>query len=281
MKWYVTGMIALLLVMTGCSSNQQEIETPAKQEEKQQEEIQPEENQQADSAVNIEELIKSTKINFVESHSLKLDTSMESTVKEDGNIQKGLMRVAGDLTFGPVGFHASMTEDEVTVEAYYVDDAAYVKPDGQDLWYKLPNTDTEGLSEFGNIKEETVKFLNFILSLKDDLKVTDEGGVYKISYETTGNSNEIEKIITDSLDGLLIDANFVVNSLRYELSVQKGSHEITESRVIMDLSLKNESGVVMSRMIIDTKSLFSDFNKLDKIVVPQEIINTASEIPSE
>ncbi|CAM4428898.1 DUF6612 family protein [Paenibacillus tarimensis] len=271
MKWYVAGMIALMLVITGCSSNQQEIGTPAKQEEK----------QQTETVVNAEELIRSVKKTFVASHSMKLDTTLLSTVEEGGTSQKEQIRMVGDLTLSPDEFHASVTAAEEKIEMYLVNNAAYVRPDGQEMWFKMSGNDTEELSGLGDTKEQTVKFLDLLLSFKDDLNVTDEGDVYNISYETTENSDEIEELIISSTDGVFTDGNFALNSFRYDLSVRKDSHELTENRAVMDLALKDESGAVMSKLIIDTYALFSDFNKIDKIVVPQEIVDSATEIPSE
>jgi hypothetical protein len=215
--------------------------------------------------------------------------TMEGTVGQDITItqgdqkqnQKMDMTVKMDATVKPQEIYQEVktkTPDngEQEIKQYITDKGIYTNMDGQ--WMKLPDEQKELI--MASIGESTApeKQLERLKSVAKDTKVTVEGDEYIIKAEMSGDGvKELAKSLMSQSGGgqqaAMLD-NMDIKNIKVEYAVNKKSLYLTKANVEMTMNMEVEGQSVSLEM--KTKSNFSNYNKIEKIEVPQEALDSAA-----
>ncbi|MGB3100507.1 MAG: DUF6612 family protein, partial [Psychrobacillus psychrotolerans] len=99
-----------------------------------------------------------------------------------------------------------------------------------------------------------------------------------------GSGEEFTALVKDQVDEALqnltagenINLDFTINSVDYEVHIDKDSYQTTKLDTVIDMDMTMDGETINLKM--DAKTDFSKFNEIGGIVVPQEIIDSATSI---
>lgn len=189
-----------------------------------------------------------------------------------------------DVTFNPFAMHQIVTtstpDGEETLESYWTEEGFY-QEDPVEGWVKLPSELTEGLDELMAMTTAGDQVAQ-AEALGEDMTVEDTGDAYQLNYEGDGEalmeavlasfeSMMGEEDASMSMDGMMEEINF--NDISYEMTVEKETFYLTEMSMYIDMDISAE-GESMN-MIQNTEMSISNFNGVEPITVPEDVLNNA------
>lgn len=190
-----------------------------------------------------------------------------------------------DVTFNPFAMHQTVTTstpdgEEETLESYWTEDGFY-QEDPLEGWVKLPSELSEGLDELMAMTTAGDQVAQ-AEALGEDMTVEDTGNAYQLSYEGDGEalmeavlasfeSMMGEEDASMSMEGIMEEINF--NEISYEMTVEKETFYLTEMSMYIDMDMSAEGESL--NMIQSTDMSISNFNGVEPIIVPEDVLNGA------
>lgn len=190
-----------------------------------------------------------------------------------------------DVTFNPFAMHQTVTTStpdgqEETLESYWTEEGFY-QEDPLEGWVKLPSELTEGLDELMAMTTAGDQVAQ-AEALGDDLIVEDTGDAYQLSYEGDGEAlmeavlASFESMMAEdeaamSMEGIMEEINF--NDVSYEMTIDKETFYLTEMSMYIDMDISAEGESL--NMIQSTDVSISNFNGVDTITVPEDVLDNA------
>ncbi len=189
-----------------------------------------------------------------------------------------------DVTFNPFAMHQIVTtstpDGEETLESYWTEEGFY-QEDPVEGWVKLPSELTEGLDELMAMTTAGDQVAQ-AEALGEDMTVEDTGDAYQLNYEGDGEalmeavlasfeSMMGEEDASMSMEGMMEEINF--NDISYEMTVEKETFYLTEMSMYIDMDISAE-GESMN-MIQNMEMSISNFNGVEPITVPEDVLNNA------
>lgn len=190
----------------------------------------------------------------------------------------------------PLAYYQQLNYDLVGesmfFELYSTEDGFYVYIEDEDIWGKLNATDAEELiadleienpleeledledllDEFELIEEDD----NYILILKEDSASKFEEAMKKIADEVGPEGSLVE---VDEEDWDYVIKNMKLNSIDYKIVIDKATYYPIEIDVEMDMEVREK--IAKTRMHQTIKGVYNEYNTINKIEIPQEVIDSA------
>lgn len=214
-------------------------------------------------------------------------TNMEITMPDfvTGEAMTIPIHTVEDVTFNPFAMHQTVTTttpdgEEETLESYWTEDGFY-QEDPVEGWVKLPSELTEDLNELMAMTTAGDQVAQ-AETLAEEMTVEDTGDSYQLSYEGDGEAM-MEAILASfeslmgeedasmSMEGLMEDFNF--NEISYEMTIEKETFYLTEMSMYVDMEISAEGESL--NMVQSTAMSISNFNGVDTIKVPDEVLDGA------
>lgn len=190
-----------------------------------------------------------------------------------------------DVTFNPFAMHQTVTTStpdgqEETLESYWTEEGFY-QEDPMEGWVKLPSELSEGLDELMAMTTAGDQVAQ-AEALGEDMAVEDTGDAYQLSYEGDGEalmeavlasfeSMMGEEDASMSMEGIMEEINF--NEISYEMTVEKDTFYMTEMSMYVDMDMSAEGESL--NMVQSTDMSISNFNGVEPITVPEDVLNNA------
>ncbi|MDV2684261.1 DUF6612 family protein [Alkalihalophilus lindianensis] len=308
MKWLGAGIVALL-IMTGCNESSttevedQEVEAADVEEEATTEEVVTEEAEEETEPIdeevaeeeNSEELsiedilTKSIEaMNGVESFTTEMDVDQETTLGEDETFTTQ-MKMKMDATQNPLAFYQQtsmqmpeLEEATMNAEVYFTEDGAYMNDGMEDVWFKYPDEFTQDLLALQEMQMNPEEQLELLKSYTENLTMTEEGDHYIITIEGSDQSidqmaDQLNMMLGEGMaDGLSeLTAMMDITRMDYMIHINKETFYQEAIDMAMEFSMEAEGETIS--MVQQSTGTFSNFNEIDSIEVPQEIIDSAEE----
>lgn len=199
----------------------------------------------------------------------KMDMTM--TVKPFGIYQKGITSMTG------------AEGENMEMESYMTEQGFFVFDSLSNQWMKLPSEMYEQIMAMSDQQVDPGQQLKDLAAFKDDFKFEHTDTAYILRLSSSGDKfNElIRKQMSESMPDLMAGEQEVLNNMdiqkvEYEIYIDKETFNTTKLNMVMEMTFKVEGEEM--QMAQDLKSVFSDYNKVDEIVVPQEVIDNAIEM---
>lgn len=289
-KWYAIFLASLLVLLAACGGTTEE--NTGSQDSSSS-------NEAEENNISIEEVLEKSfeKQNAVTSLSAVVD--METTVSYEGNGESYEETSSGDLTMdvvidplamymkGSMGMPDPMTGEIVTndMEMYLVGDEIYVFESELGEWLKMMMGNYDEFIEETTAQIDVTEQLEEIKSFINDFKLEEKDTEYIITLDGAGEEfkkymlTQLELYTEEELEAAGNEAIFeaiTFDKLNYVIHIDKNSFDITELDMVVDIT-GNFDGETM-KFSTDTKMKFTNYNGIDSIEVPQDVIDQAQEI---
>lgn len=222
--------------------------------------------------------------------SYNLESTMDQNIVIDDNGTKQEqdinMQISSKIISEPFGAYQKISMSNPDVEGmegmdgseqYITSEGIYVSINGE--WVKLPEQDAEPLvNEMKNQSNPKSQFSQ-LEAVADEIKVGEEGEYYTLTAELSGDGmKEIAKSYMNQNGGgdpqteaLLDQMN--IKSLDMNYKISKETYYPVDAVVVMEMDMEMENQKVT--LIMDMTSKFTDYNTIEEIKVPQEVIDSA------
>lgn len=177
---------------------------------------------------------------------------------------------------------------EMDIKSYIVGDVMYLYNSETGVWMKLPVTD----AEMQNLIGKNTNQINSLDQLKalepfiNDFKVKEENNEYILTLETA--SEKLTEYLLKDMDlsialGITEEEKEVLEKIKYEkidyvIKINKDTFDLTAMDIVLKMTIE-EDGDPMT-IELDSKMVFSNFNGINEIKVPQEVVNNSLDLDS-
>ncbi|MFG6149734.1 DUF6612 family protein [Halobacillus sp. B23F22_1] len=227
---------------------------------------------------------------MAELESYSSETNTEQTMTIAGETITINSNSKQDITFDPFAMQQVVTtsspkEGEISLESYWTDDGFY-QEDPEQGWVELPSEFTEGIDELINtaMAEDHVAQAE---ELAEDMNVEDQGDSYLLTYQGDGEDlmEEAQELygagMADEESSMMEDmmGDMTINDLSYEMTIDKETHYMTN--LLLNTSMEMEMEGESTNTIQTIDMTLSNFNGVDEITVPQEVVDKATPLEDE
>jgi len=176
----------------------------------------------------------------------------------------------------------SMPEEAMEIETYITEDDFYMFEGTTGQWMKFPQEMMDqlmGATDQSNPSEQ----LKMIQDYLKDFTFEQDNENYILRLDASGE--EFAKLVQTQIDeamqsmigeGEELDLGLVINSVSYLIHIDKESFQTNKVDVVLDMDMEIDGEKMNMKQ--NVKSDFSNFNEVDEIVIPQEVIDSAMEI---
>ena len=248
-----------------------------------------EETDDADGNSDAEELLqKATEANnSLESFSAEAD--MKQLMVMDGEEMDINSTTSMDIIMDPMTMKQTIVTDipdagKQETEAYFTEDGYYMLDPESDTWMKLPDELSGQLLAQAEAQANVEQQLEQMKPLMKDFTVEEKDDhyllIFKSDDETLDDSlmEMVQASLPDEMQmmGEEIFENTTFNSLNYEMKIDKDNYYVQALNMTMDMDMKIEEQEMNLNQ--DMKMTYSNYNEVDEIVVPDDVIENAEEI---
>jgi len=159
-------------------------------------------------------------------------------------------------------------------------DAFYMFEGNSEQWMKMPLDMAEMM---GTAEQSTpADQLQMLEEYIDEFTFEQDDESYILTMNASGDkfTNLIQEQVQEALKGMgeaeELDMDYTINSLEYLIHIDKKSYQTTKVDMVMDMAITMDGETVT--MVQDLKSTYSNFNEVDTITIPQEVIDNAVEM---
>ena len=207
------------------------------------------------------------------------DLTMNSKIKMDM-----------DMIVDPLSMYQKMDVDmgeqgAMAMEIYMTEEGFFMNDPESDQWMKLPGEMYEDmLGEVGSADPtlDMTMFQEFVEDFK--FEQTDDEYILKLSASGDKFSELFKEIAMDNLpagvdanaDAAELMENINVTSLEYEIFIDKKTFYTNAFNMKMDMTMLVEGEEMRIDQQVDAK--LSKINEIDKIEIPQEVLDNALDI---
>ncbi|WP_373895132.1 DUF6612 family protein [Virgibacillus sp. CBA3643] len=178
---------------------------------------------------------------------------------------------------------------EMALEMYMVDDGMYMYSDQIGNWMKVDNAAMDAVNAMDGQQQDPSEQLKMLEEYADDLSFEQSDDAFILSLNADGEKfNElIQEVMEESLTPEMTQAmgkegqdameNMTINSMDYEMFIDKESFDMNAFNMDMDMTMEAEGETV--NLVQNVESTYSNINNVDPIEVPEEVEENAIEQP--
>lgn len=278
------GAGALALALTGCG----ETATPS-------DDAEPSKK----SDLTLEELFAKTTAASEEANSFHMDMVTNQTMVMGPDMEMDMqIDMSMDMTLEPVAFYQKGTSSFVSeemegmpameTEMYYTPDGMFTYDPMMDAWIKIPAGEMEELQAMMSMEQQSGDLssqLEQLEAFQDDFTFEQSGDEFILTLDAAGE--EYGKLIAEQMNQMMGDVEMeveaqeildgmTINKIFYEIFIDKETLLPNAMNITMDFEMEMDGETVSIQS--DIQSQYSDFNGIDAITVPAEVLENAQEI---
>ncbi|GAA0368981.1 DUF6612 family protein [Bacillus horti] len=221
----------------------------------------------------------------VNSYSMSMD--MEQEIPFGDEVLNTSTSMTGDLVLVPLSMHQVMNmsvpgEGTMEMEMYLTEEGVYMSDSESGMWMNMPEELFGDLMDLESMQTNPQEELERLAEFVDDFSYAEEGDFYVLTLSASGD--KFKALIMDTLeevtggDELLAEAleDIEIHQIDYEIKIDKETYYQTELVMDMDFTITADGETVRIKQKVD--ATFSNFNGVDEIVVPQEVIDSAVDL---
>lgn len=282
-KWMaIMGAGTLVFALAGCGESA-----------KPSEDTDPEKT----SELTLEELFAKSAQSSEEAESFHMDmVTSQTMVMGPGMDMEMNMDLSMDMTLEPLAFYQKGTSSFVSAdmegaempametEMYYTDEGMYSYDPMMDMWVKLPAGELDELQlmmdqQTGDVAGQMEQLEAF----QDDFTFEQDGDEFILTLDAAGE--KYEKLISEQMGEMFGEVDveaqeilqgMTINRIYYEIFIDKETFFPNTMNITMDFDMEMEGETV--NITSDIQSEYSNYNGVDPITVPADVIEQAEEI---
>lgn len=213
------------------------------------------------------------------------EISMETTSKMDMDMMVEPLSLyqKGTTSMTMPGAESSDQLDEMKIESYMTDQGFFIFDSMSKQWTKLPADMYEQIMSMSQNQADPSQQLKDLEGFLEDFtfEQTDSEYVLKLSASGEKFNNLIQKQLADTMPDMMVEEqellkNMNVEKVNYEIFIDKKTFNTTALNMVMDMTMAVEGEEM--KLSQDMKSTFSNYNDVEPIKVPQDILDNAQEM---
>ncbi|WP_436373320.1 DUF6612 family protein [Cytobacillus sp. BC1816] len=243
------------------------------------------------SELTLEEVLtKSTEASEeLKSFSVNMDMSQEMSSGTEGENMNIDSVIDMDVTTDPMAFYQKMTmsmdgtEESYDIESYFTEEGMFLYDAAGKQWMKFPKEMSDDLlqmsSQQTNPGEELKKLQEFV----DDFTFEQNAKSYILKLKADGEkfNDFVKETAAETLppelaaNGEMLD-NMKINGVEYEIVIDKENFYPSVLNMIMEMEITAEGQTISMKQNMNGQ--YANYNKVEAIAVPQEVLDTAVEM---
>ncbi|ANU26497.1 DUF6612 family protein [Planococcus versutus] len=228
--------------------------------------------------------------------SVHADIVTDQTMAMEGDGMEMEMTVDSsmDMTIDPIAFHqkaeTSIVSEDIdnaspmNMEMYFTDQGMYMYEETMATWLKMPDESIGDLKALADQQTaDPSQQLEELAEFKDDFTFKQTEEAYILTLEASGE--KFKKLMDQQLDKTLgqmeLEAEMIledmtIHSVNYVITIDKETFLTTsmDMKMDMDMNIEDEMMNIKSDMQAD----YSNFNEIEAITIPAEVLEQAQEI---
>ncbi|QUG43262.1 hypothetical protein KD050_08605 [Psychrobacillus sp. INOP01] len=211
--------------------------------------------------------------------SAEMTLDIKSLLEMEYIIEPMKMHQKGTTTM--MGVSEGGESQETDMETYITEDAMYVYEGTTAQWMKFPQEMVDQMLSTTKQTDPSAQ-LQPLQEYLEQVEFEQDNENYILTLE--GSGEEFTSLVQDQVDKALqsltteenVNLDVTIHSVNYLVHIDKQSFQTNKLDMIIDMDMKMDGETVNMKM--DAKTDFSKFNEIDEIVVPQEVIDSATEL---
>ncbi|WP_341959774.1 hypothetical protein NM897_08560 [Planococcus maritimus] len=288
-KWMaVIGTSAAVIGLGACSN----AEEPATTEEGS-EASAPEAQEETKSASEVyTQAVEASQ--QVESLRAKSHTEQQMKMQPDGMEIDMTVDSKMEMTYEPLAFHqkgeTSIVSEDIDntnpmlTEMYMTEEGLYMHETSVDMWLKMPEEMQENMQSMaGQQSADPARQLDVLGDFEEDFVLEETDEAYILTLDASGEEfqeltdEQLEKTLGQmEIEAPLAPEDLEVHAVNYVITLNKETYLADRMEVDMelDVDVRGEMMAIESQMQVD----YSDYNAIDPIEIPPEVLEQAQEI---
>ena len=209
----------------------------------------------------------------------KMTFDIKSVMDMEYIIEPMQMHQKGTTTMMGVGEGGESQETEM--ETYMMEDAMYVYEGTTAQWKKFPQEMVDQMMSTTKQTDPATQ-LEPLQEYLEKVEFEQDDENYILTLE--GSGEEFTSLVQDQVDEALqsltteenVNLDFTIHSVDYLVHIDKESFQTNKLDMVIDMDMSMDGEMINLNM--DAKTNFSQFNEIDEIVVPKEVIDSATAI---
>ena len=217
----------------------------------------------------------------VPSQGVSMDTTSKMTM--DMNVEPLSIYQKGTTSMTVPGEEASSQPPEMEIESYMTEEGFFIKDSMSQEWVKLPSDMYDQMMAMSENQADPSQQLNDLKPFMDDFTFEQTDTEYVLKLAASGEKfNElIQKQLGESMPDMMLEQEEMLKDMKiqkvdYEIFIDKKTFNTTALNMVMDMTIPVEGEEM--KLSQDLKSTFSNYNAVEPIKIPQEILETATEM---
>lgn len=213
------------------------------------------------------------------------EISMETTSKMDMDmvIEPLSLYQKGTTSMTMPGMSSTEQADDMEMESYMTEQGFYMFDSMSNQWTKLPSDMYEQIMSMSQKQADPAQQLKDLEAFKDDFTFEQTDSSYVLKLAASGDKfNElIQKQLADTMPDMMVEEQELlkemnIEKVNYEIFIDKETFNTTALNMIMDMKMVVEGEEM--KLAQNLKSTYDNYNEVEKIEIPQEIIDNAQEM---
>ncbi|MED3549033.1 DUF6612 family protein [Cytobacillus praedii] len=276
----------LVFMLAACNQTAKPVDEPVKDNEKTSETEKAEEKA---SELTLEEVMnKSTEASEgLKSFSVKMDLTQDMTDQGELNVQTTSV-IDMNIVTEPMAYYQKMKmsmgeeAESFETESYFSEAGMFFYEPSTSQWMKFPQEMTDTFLQMSGQQSNPGEELKKLQQFVEDFTFEQDSNNYILKLKASGEKfNDFiketavqqlppEMSAEDALSGMKI------NAVEYEILVDKKTFYPVELNMDMDLEMTIEGQTIAMKQKMNGQ--YSNYNSVDAITVPQEVIDSAVEM---
>ncbi|MBT2711142.1 hypothetical protein J7I91_24720 [Pseudomonas sp. ISL-84] len=288
----MTGFV-MILMLAACSETAKPVDETASGNANgtNKEETKTEEK----SGLTLEEVLtKSTEASEgLKSFSVKMDMSQQMSSDSEAAESMNIDSVIDmDVTTDPAAFYQKMTmsmegaEESYDIESYFTEKGMFLFDAAGEKWMKFPKEMSDDLLQMSSQQTNPGEELKKLQQFADDFTFEQDAESYILKLKANGEKfNEfVRETAAETLppelaaNGEMLE-NMKINGVEYEIVIDKETFYPNVLNMIMEMEIAADDQKIAMKQTMNGQ--YSNYNKVEAITVPQEVIDTAIEMEIE
>ncbi|WP_070098220.1 DUF6612 family protein [Bacillus sp. OxB-1] len=298
MKNWLKGLaiVMLALALSACNSTATpKTETPSDAEPNTNEETDTKANEEADeqselTAMEVYEKAMEASEDLKSMHA-KMDIQQKIEVPSEDLNMDSKFKMDMDMIMEPLAMYQKMNMDmgeqgAMDTEIYITDAGFFMFDPESEQWLKFPKEMSDDMMEQMGGGTDPTPDMEMFKEFTEDFQFeqTDDEFILTLSAEGEKFNNLMKKAIADSMPAGMemgeeeaeMMENMNVKSLNFEIFIDKETFQTNAFNMDMDMTMSIEGQEM--HIIQQMKSIISQINEVEKIDVPQDVLDNAVDI---
>lgn len=285
MKKWMTIMVAGLLTFSLAACNSTATPTSETSEEKKSEltleQVFEKSLAQSETIESLSATLDMSQLIEVPSQGVSMDTTSNLTM--DMNVEPLSVYQKGTTAMTVPGEESPTEPQDIEIESYMTEDGFFMRDSMTQQWMKLPTDMYEQMMAMSDSQADPAQQLKDLQPFMKDFTFEQNDNEYILKLSASGDQfNElIQKQLAETMPETMVEEEEMLKGLKiekvnYEIFIDKETFNTTALNMIMDMTMAVEGEEM--KLSQDLKSVFSDYNQVERIKVPQEILDSAQEM---